>query len=106
MHPPHSPPPTVPPGTDRSLASAFVSCVLIVVAFSAALVTATTAAATVAGPPPVTASVALVVGFATVVAVPVGASVAGRWLLEWYRRRGRRPSTDDLNHPDPRPKAR
>ncbi|WP_293029719.1 hypothetical protein [Natronococcus sp.] len=106
MHPPHSPPPTVPPGTDRSIASAFASCVLTVVAFSAALVAATTAAAAVTGPPLVTVSVALVVGFATVVAVPVGASIAGQWLLERYRRRGRRPAIDDLNHPDPRPKAR
>ncbi|MDG5820073.1 hypothetical protein [Natronococcus sp. A-GB7] len=106
MHQPHAPSPSVPPGTDRSLASAFASCVLTVVAFSAALVAATTTAAVVTGPPLVTASVALAVGFATVVAVPVGASIGGRWLLERYRRRGRRPATDDLNHPDPRPKAR
>ncbi|WP_306053995.1 hypothetical protein [Natronococcus wangiae] len=80
-----------------------VSSALALVAFVAAFVTATTAATLVGGPPPVAASVALVVGFATVLAVPIAASALGRRLLEYLRRRGRRPTTADAKRSDPRP---
>ena len=103
MHPPSPHRSTAPPTADRSLRSTLVSSALTVVAFGAALVTATTAATVVGGPPLVAASVALVVGFATVLAVPIGASALARRLLEYLRRRGRRPTAAEADCPEPRP---
>lgn len=103
MHPPDPHRSTAPLAADRSLRSTLVSSALTVVAFGAAFATATAVATFVGGPPLVTASVVLVVGFATVLAVPIGASVLGRWLLEYLRRRCRRPTAADPECPEPQP---
>ncbi|MFC4439525.1 MULTISPECIES: DUF677 domain-containing protein [Natrialbaceae] len=103
MHPPDPHRSTAPLTADRSLRSTLVSSALTVVAFGAAFLTAVTAATFVGGPPLVTASVALVVGFATALAVPIGVSALACRFLESLRRRGRWPATAPSERSKPLP---